>query len=417
MSSIRDYVFSQPLFSTHDHQRGFTHFQGSKDRIRLVNLLSYAGADLAVAGAEVGRMQEAFSTPDGMERLWPFVQTTGYGQALGFWVKKILDMEVKPANLEEIDRRLQDYCRTRTSRQLYEELYRLAGVTGDVNDVWWQTRIEDRLLSGQEHPAVVRHALRTANDEFFVMRSSANVRRLADAFGASLTSLDDLEALLRRHVENGLRQGPIVGLKLGLAYHRTLDIGPSRRAEAEQAFKRVLQDQDGDRRPLHDHLVHVYIRLAREFSLPVQIHTGYLAGIGSDIRQGDPAALMPLLLEYRDVRFDLFHAGWPYSDVLGAMGKQLPNVWLDMCWVWAMNPVASERILAEWLACVPHNKIFAFGADTEDPFNLVGYAEQARRGLVRVFESKVKSGEYSEELACHVAGRVMSQNAREFFGV
>jgi hypothetical protein len=37
-----------------------------------------------------------------------------------------------------------------------------------------------------------------------------------------------------------------------------------------------------------------------------------------------------------------------------------------------------ERILDEWLATVPCNKIFAFGADTGSAFMMLGYATQAR---------------------------------------
>ena len=109
------------------------------------------------------------------------------------------------------------------------------------------------------------------------------------------------------------------------------------------------------------------------------------------------------------------HAGWPYSEVLGSIGKQFPNVWLDMCWAWAMNPVQMERILDEWLAAVPCNKIFAFGADTRFPFMMVGYATQARMGISNVLERKVQRKEFDTRTAEFVARRIMSENALEFF--
>jgi len=117
------------------------------------------------------------------------------------------------------------------------------------------------------------------------------------------------------------------------------------------------------------------------------------------------------------VRFDLFHACWPYSEIAGTMGKEFPNVYLDMCWAWAMNPLQMERILDEWLSGVPNNRIFAYGGDTGSPFPMVGYALQAREGIARVLEAKVERGEYDEATAEMVARRIMNANARELYGL
>jgi len=47
MSEIRDFIFSEPLFDTHDHQRGYDQQWDSK---RFDEFLGYARADLATAG-------------------------------------------------------------------------------------------------------------------------------------------------------------------------------------------------------------------------------------------------------------------------------------------------------------------------------------------------------------------------------
>jgi hypothetical protein len=64
-----------------------------------------------------------------------------------------------------------------------------------------------------------------------------------------------------------------------------------------------------------------------------------------NIQADMPRLPRPVLERYREVRFDLFHAGWPYSELLGAIGKAFPNVYLNMCWAWGMNPAQMERIL------------------------------------------------------------------------
>ena len=123
----------------------------------------------------------------------------------------------------------------------------------------------------------------------------------------------------------------------------------------------------------------------------------------------------PAFQRYRQVQFDLFHAGWPFSDLMGAIGKSFPNVFLDLCWAWSMNPVGMERVLGEWLCVVPSNKIFAFGGDTGTPNAVLGYAAQARKGIANVLEQKVQSGEFDLPTATHVARRIMSENARELY--
>jgi len=117
------------------------------------------------------------------------------------------------------------------------------------------------------------------------------------------------------------------------------------------------------------------------------------------------------------VRFDVFHASWPYSEFIGAVGKEFPNVYLDLCWAWAMNPIQMERILDEWLAAVPCNKIFTFGADTFSPIPQIGYTIQARNGIAAVLEKKLARGEYNTETAKFVAQRIMLENGRDFFGL
>jgi predicted TIM-barrel fold metal-dependent hydrolase len=69
----------------------------------------------------------------------------------------------------------------------------------------------------------------------------------------------------------------------------------------------------GGVQPLDDYLFHTFMRMARDMDLPVQIHTGHLAGLYGDITKANAAGLVNLLMLHRDVRFDLFHANWPYS--------------------------------------------------------------------------------------------------------
>ena len=127
--------------------------------------------------------------------------------------------------------------------------------------------------------------------------------------------------------------------------------------------------------------------------------------------------LVPVLEKYRRARFDLFHASWPWTSELGALAKNYPNVYPDLCWAWTMNPAASERALAEWLDGVPFNKIFGFGADSGVPWNNAGYGLQARLGIANVLEQKIRDGHFSPATAREVAAAIMLENGERFYGL
>ena len=105
------------------------------------------------------------------------------------------------------------------------------------------------------------------------------------------------------------------------------------------------------------------MRMARDLDLPVQIHTGHMAGIRNDIVKTNAIGLTRLIELHRDVRFDLFHANWPYSGELLYLGKNYPNVALDFCWANIIDPMYCQDLFKQASACVPHGKIHGYGSD------------------------------------------------------
>ena len=69
--------------------------------------------------------------------------------------------------------------------------------------------------------------------------------------------------------------------------------------------RRSLSYPDGNR-PLGDYLFHQFMRMARDLDLPVQIHTGHMAGIRNEITKTNAVHLTRLLELHRDTKFDLF---------------------------------------------------------------------------------------------------------------
>lgn len=43
--------------------------------------------------------------------------------------------------------------------------------------------------------------------------------------------------------------------------------------------------------------------------------------------------LLSVINDYKEVQFDLFHGNWPYMGEFLFLGKNYPNVHLDLCWL------------------------------------------------------------------------------------
>lgn len=414
MGEVTDFVLQEPLFDNHEHQGGFSGIDNRRDEINYREFLGYAGADVEAAVWGFGRGERPDTDGDeGFFKAWSAVRTTGYGRATEMGCRAVLGTDFTLENVPALNEAMAAFLQDKDAPTVYRSLFGTANVRWVANDCCWDSPTKLDVFGGSNHPEFFGQTLRY--DAVLTVANRGQVQGWEPVFDCALQRLSDLDRALDEYTEEARERGRLIGMKSAMPYQRRLDFSDSSFADAERAFESLMQGRGCDLKPLHDYLFHRFIQRAREFDLPVQLHTGYLAGNWGDPTQGDPGPLVPVLQRYRNVRFDLFHAGWPYSEVLGAIGKSLPNVWLDMCWAWAMNPAQMERILREWLAGVPHNKIFAFGADTGSPFCTVGYALQARMGIARVLEAMVADGDCDRETAKLAARRIMHENARTLY--
>ena len=409
MSEIRKFVMHEPLFDSHDHQRGYDQEWRKKTYEEFID---YAQFDMKIAGGGLkpGDVESNFSK-------WMYIRTTGYGQAANFATKKLFNLDYTEENADKITDAVQEFVKNRTPEDIYNETYGIANISGVINDFGGDYLTPVDYYTEHQHPDFVKKAMRCGDVEIFTISSLSQIKNLEEKYKESFQELSELDSFLDDYIQKVYNTGNLIAFKTAVAYHRDLDFKDVSYAEASEVYLKILQDDDIDAKPLSDYLVHKFFQRAELLNLPVQIHTGLQAGNGyGDIRGTRPALLIPVFKKYSNVRFDILHAGWPYSEELGSIAKHYPNVWLDMSWAWAINPVQMERMLDEWLSCIPSNKIFTFGADAWNPFITIGYAEQARNGIANVLEKKMNAGEYDLETAKFVAERIMHKNAEEFFG-
>ncbi|MCD6415135.1 MAG: amidohydrolase family protein [Planctomycetes bacterium] len=436
-TEIEQFVMQQTLFGAHSHIMTVPMWAETGPHFR--SLIGYAGSDLECAAGPtvIGKWPvPTTNDEDYKERyfeLWRASRFTGYCRATELACRDLLGVEYREENAEAIGQGIARLVGDDPAAS-YREVLR-----GRANIRWL---IKDSVRSPEEtrdelYPSdFVRFNYR--DDELLSIRSRADVVRREQWWGRSVHSVGDLVDGLNGSISSCLETGKITCFKIGLPYERSLAFTEPTLHEAEKAFSRLMNVTPGvtldpssagagvlrmsrcsaeELRPLQDYLVHRYVRRAEAEGLPVQVHTGYLAGSYGLLSNISVMDMASFIMRYPRVRFDLFHAGWPYTEEHAVIGKEFPNVWLNLAWAWTMNPATMERTLDSWLACVPHKKIFAYGGDVGQPMCEYGYAQQARIGIGRVLSKWVQRGDMTIEDAKEVARDIMLLNGCRFHGL
>jgi predicted TIM-barrel fold metal-dependent hydrolase len=218
-----------------------------------------------------------------------------------------------------------------------------------------------------------------------------------------------------------------VAVKSSNAYARNIDYADVPAEAVEAAFRRRVEGETlppADNKALEDHLFWYSVRRATASRLPVKLHTGYYAQwAGKKDRMPlsrvgqNPAAAADLCVVSPETRFVFMHIGYPYYEDFIALAKQNPNAWVDMCWAWIVNPVASKEFLKKFLVTAPANKVLTFGGDYIPVEPVVGHARIAREGISLALSELVEEGWLSLDDALSLVEPLLNGNARALFDV
>ena len=215
-----------------------------------------------------------------------------------------------------------------------------------------------------------------------------------------------------------------VAIKSGLAYNRTLNYQPATREQAEALFDRVLADPEilrsmtfEEKKPFQDYMFGLIAEHCAEHGLPLQVHTGFFYDPWRDVAQANPTNMTPFIMRHPRTRFILMHAGYPYGEELLAMAKNLPNVVLDMCWIYIISPSFAAEFLDHAIETVPRDKILGFGGDYVVAEGSYGHAMLCREVVSRVLADKVVAGYWSEEEAVAFARAILRENVIKAFNL
>jgi uncharacterized protein len=252
--------------------------------------------------------------------------------------------------------------------------------------------------------------------DYISIDSKKAVEAIGKRQNVDIRKLDDLIMELEDEFHSAVAKG-CVAIKIGIAYNRILFFEDVNKEKAVEVFDKIFRSTDGnifafeEVKPLQDYMTFRVLDLARKYNLPVQIHTGLQAGDGNIIDNSNPTHLANLFLKYRDVKFILFHGGYPFGGELATLAKNFRNVYIDMCWLYIISPSYSERYLHEWLETVPAIKIMAFGGDFHNVEGVYGHLLLAKQIVAKVLIDKVTDGYFTEDEAVAISKMLFHDNA------
>ena len=256
--------------------------------------------------------------------------------------------------------------------------------------------------------------------------SIGDLKKLEKKYDRNLYSLKDYMKMIDDIFEADGKKGYRV-LKILSAYFRTIDFEEVTFSEADKVFSNLFSLKDygflenvdflskKELKPLQDHLTHYIIQKAIENKWPIQIHSGLLNGNRGDLSNTDPCLLINLFLKYSSARFDIFHAGYPFSDELIAISKQFANVNFDLCWIHQVSSSLYEDILGRVIETVPLNKIFAFGGDNVIIECTYGALKIAKKCIANMLYKKIKEKYFTFDQAIEVAEKILYLNPKSVY--
>ncbi len=425
-SQIKQYIDSIWVINTHEHQRIPAELQDHSYNFYTLLCYGYLNSDLISAGSpfydfELIKQGDLDGLWDRHGQYLDFSRNTSYYSHFLAGFRILYDFREPYFTKENIrDLSAQIEKNYGNIEQWYEAAFRKSGFELMFVDQYWNPF---NMNLDTAYFALVFNINRIVTDisnrDVLTDEDASqeqNTYALAEKEGYVIQSLDDYLVFVDHLFDQFISMNTVC-IKNSLAYSRTLDFAYVSYERANGLFSRPSTSLSGtERKELQDFMFHRIIEKSIELDLPIQIHTGYLAGNGNRLENSRPTKLNNLFLRYPDARFVLFHGGYPWTGEYAALGKMFSNVYLDIVWLPQISREAAVRSLDEMLDCVPYNKFF-WGGDCCFIEESAGSLEFGKDVVAEVLEARINRGLMTEEVARDIARSIFRENAIRFFNL
>jgi len=229
--------------------------------------------------------------------------------------------------------------------------------------------------------------------------------------GFAPATLDEYLELCTQRIEAAVARG-CVALKSALAYDRTQAFDHPDRALAKQAFG-VAPDRatEAQKQAFGDVVMHHICAVAGRVGVPLQVHLGLGKIAGSR-----PMYFEPMLAQYPQTTFDLFHCGYPWTQDLGGLLHVYRNVYADFCWLPIISTTVAVQTLHEYLEVAFGNERLLWGDDCGTAEETYGARLAWEHVVARVMHERVETGLLGRRAAEKLAGKLMYGNVERLYG-
>ena len=149
-----------------------------------------------------------------------------------------------------------------------------------------------------------------------------------------------------------------------------------------------------------------------ELDMVVAVHSG----MWGDFRTLDAKHMIPVFPRHPNTRFDLYHLSMPSVRDAIVIGKNFPNVWLNLCWCHVISQQMTCSALDECIDIVPMNKIIGFGGDYSRPVEKIyGHLVMAREDIATVLGRRVDRGLMSLDEAIAISQKWLWDNPKNLY--
>jgi len=419
-NQIKDYADQVKVINTHEHQHWPEEYGIHNYQFFHLLHVSYLMADVISAGAsrlDMGSL-DSLSLDEQWELFGRFLNYTRNTSYYGHFIKGFQklydfnDLYFTQTNISGLSSQInKNYNGYRT---WFDTAFHKAGFELMFIDQYWKpfnTEVDEKYFALVFHinPLVMQVSSRPATGD-----DLPSLYKEAKKAGFTINRLDDYLKFCNFLFQKNLDHKAVC-VKNSMAYSRTLVYEDVPYEQARRLFNKPSAKLTREEaKKLQDFMFHRVIQKSIEYDLPVQIHTGYLAGNGNNLENGKPVKLNNLFLKYREAKFVLFHGGYPWTGEYAALSKMFPNVYLDLVWLPQISREEAVHALDEMFDTVPYNKFF-WGGDCAFIEEATGSLEFGKSVVAEVLAKRIQRGLLNREVAFEIVRRVFRENAVEVF--
>jgi len=420
--SLKNYANDIKVINTHEHQRWCEENASLNYNLSHLIQSAYLMADLVSAGGTWISPEQMDSMA--MDEFWEinghalhYTRNTSYYSHFIAGFQKLYDFQdpyFTESNIQGLSAKVEDNYAD--YRKWFDDAFHTAGFELMFLDQYWnpfnrKVDEEHYALVFNINPLVIQSSSKPSGVE-----EGPEIFQLASDKGMRIESLDDYlrfcDHLFKMNVESRA-----VCVKNSMAYTRSLDYEDVAIDQARELFRKPSSSlSEKEEKKIQDFLFHWVIQKSIEYELPIQIHTGYLAGNGNQLDNGKPMKLNPLFMKYPEAKFVLFHGGYPWTGEYAAFGKVFANVFLDLVWLPQISREKAVHALDEMLDAVPYNKFF-WGGDCAFIEESTGSLEFGKSVVAEVLTKRIERGLLTEEVARDIILKIFRENAIQVFAL